>query len=74
MNYKRKTNNKNEDRNIITKLALKEAMEIEVPVTEAIERERERERSEFVEREREREKWGFGRDGEHEGCVLRVCV
>lgn len=70
MNYKRKTNNKNEDRNIITKLALKEAMEIEVPVTEAIEKERER--SEVV--EREKEKWGFGRDGEHEGCVLRVCV
>ena len=45
-------------------------MEIEVPVTEAIEKERER--SEVV--EREKEKWGFGRDGEHEGCVLSVCV
>ena len=66
----RSTNNKKEDRNIITKLALKEAMEIEVPVTEAIERERER--SEVVEREREMGFWERRRA--RRLCVESVCV
>ena len=51
-------------------------MEIEVPVTEAIERERERERerSEFVEREREREMGFWERRRARRLCVESVCV